>query len=539
MEPAGLWVCLAAWEGPGFGEGAAEVIPLTVREAPQGSTWGAEVLQLPGVELLRSSLERRLPDPPVTRLTGLRLSEVGLAMASAWMPASPWWQSAAGVFLAGTTAFVADAALGSAVLTSAPPGMGVTTSELSVSFLRAATVRSQTIIGRGRLIHTTRSLGLAEATLEDARGRLLGHASSRCLLFRADPEILAARHLPEAPASDLTEPYAREPEGEVYGQDYWEATPGLTVMQQVVDGNLPPCFRLMGVRGVAAQEGAMTMSMAASGWLCNGFGVVYSGALAFLADAAITLAAGTTVPAATAFSTIDLKLYLLRPVLPADGELRAHATITHRSRTIAIAGCQITGPDGALVAQAAGSVLILPGRHWERPVQVADEITAESGRVLTTVLFTDIVGSTRRAAELGDDRWRELLAEHHVIVREQIRRFRGREVDTAGDGFLIAFDGAARAIQCAIAVREHLRRIGLDVRSGIHAGECEESGGKLVGIAIHIGARVLGIAEPGEILVSSTVRDLVAGSGIEFDDRGRHTLKDIAGPWHLYAARAT
>jgi len=519
--------------------GEAEVVPLTVREAPQGATWGAEVLQLPGIELLRASLERRLPSPPVTRLTGLRLSEVGPAMASAWMPASAWWQTSAGVFLAGTTAFVADLALGSSVLTSAPPGMGVTTSELSVSFLRAATVRSQTIIGRGRLIHATRSLGLAEATLEDARGRLLGHSSSRCLLFRADPEILAARHLPEARASDLPEPYLREVEGVVYGQEYWDATPGLTVMQQFVDGTfLPPCFQLLGLRGVEAREGAMTMGMAASGWLCNGFGAVYSGALAFLADAAITLAAGTTVPAATAFSTIDLKLYLLRPVLPADGELIARATIAHRGRTIAIANCQITGPDGALVAQATGSVLILPGRNWQRPVQVADEITAESGRVLTTVLFTDIVGSTRRAAELGDERWRQLLAEHHVIVREQIRRFRGREVDTAGDGFLIAFDGAARAVRCAMAVREHLRRIGLDVRAGVHAGECEESGGQLVGIAVHIGARVLGIAGPGEVLVSSTVRDLVAGSGIEFDDRGEHALKGIAGQWHLYTARA-
>jgi uncharacterized protein (TIGR00369 family) len=515
------------------------VIPLTVREAPQGSTWGAEVLQLPGLELLRASLERRLPDPPVSRLTGLRLSEVGLAMASAWMPASAWWQSAAGVFLAGTTAFVADMALSSSVVTSAPPGIGVTTSELSVSFLRAATIRSQTIIGRGRLIHATRSLGLAEATLEDARGRLLGHASSRCVLFRADPEILAARRLPEARAPDLAEPYLREVEGEVYGQEYWDATAGLTVMQQLADGIVrPPCFRLLGLRGVEAQEGAMTMAMAASGWLCNGFGVLYSGAVAFLADAAITLAAGTTVPAATAFSTIDLKLYFLRPVLPADGELIARATVTHRGRTIAIANCEITGPDGALIAQAAGSVLILPGRHWERPVQVADEITAESGRVLTTVLFTDIAGSTRRVAELGDDRWRRVLAEHHAIVREQIRRFRGREVDTAGDGFLIAFDGAARAVRCAMAVREHLRRIGLEIRSGVHAGECEESGGKLVGIAVHIGARLLGIAEPGEVVVSSTVRDLVAGSGIEFDDRGEHTLKGIADQWHLYAARA-
>jgi acyl-coenzyme A thioesterase PaaI-like protein len=147
------------------------MIPLTVREAPQGATWGVDVLQLPGLDVLRASLERRLPDPPVTKLTGLRLSEVGLATASAWMPATGWWQTAAGVFLAGTTAFVADVALGSSVLSSAPAGVGVTTSELSVSFLRAATIRSQTITGRGWLIHATRSLGLAEASLTDAGRR--------------------------------------------------------------------------------------------------------------------------------------------------------------------------------------------------------------------------------------------------------------------------------------------------------------------------------------------------------------------------------
>ncbi|HEX4396284.1 MAG TPA: hotdog fold thioesterase [Trebonia sp.] len=516
------------------------MIPLTVREAPQGATWGVDVLQLPGLDVLRAALERRLPDPPVTKLTGLRLSEVGLAAASTWMPATGWWQTAAGVFLAGTTAFVADMALGSSVLSSAPAGVGVTTSELSVSFLRAATIRSQTITGRGRLIHATRSLGLAEASLTDARGRLLAHASSRCVLSRTDPEILAARRLPEARASDLAEPYLREVEGDVYGQEYWDATAGLTVMRQLADGEThPPCFQFLGVRPVQASEGSMTMAMAASAWLCDGFGVVYAGAIAFLADAAITLATGTTVPPGTAFSTIDLKLYLLRTVLPIDGELMARATVAHRGRTIAIANCQITAPDGAVIAQAAGSVLILPGRHWERPVQVADEITAESSRVLTTVLFTDIVGSTRRAAELGDDRWGQVLAEHHAIVREQIRRFRGREVDTAGDGFLIAFDGAARAVWCAMAVRDHLRHIGLEVRSGIHAGECDESGGKLVGIAVHIGSRLLGLAEPGEVLVSSTVKDLVAGSGIEFDDRGEHTLRDIAGAWHLYAPRAS
>jgi uncharacterized protein (TIGR00369 family) len=512
------------------------VIPLTVKEAPQGATWGAEVLDMSGLELLRASLEKRLPDPPVTRLTGLRLSEAGLAMTSAWMPASPWWQSAAGVFLAGTTAFVADVTLGSAVRTSAPAGSGMMTSELSVSFLRTPTIRSQTLVGHGRLIHATRSLGLAEATLQDARGRLLGTASSRCLLYRADADTLAARRLPAAPPTDLPDPYLREVEGEVYGQEYWDTTPGLAIMQQVADQSMnPPCFRLLGVRGVAASEGTMTMAMAASGWLCTGHGVLYSGAIAYLADAAMILAVGTTVPMATIFSTIDLKLYLLRPVLPADGELIARATVAHRGRTMAVVTCEITGPDGALVGHATGSVLILPGRKWERPVQVADEISAEPDRVLTTVLFTDIVDSTRCAAEVGDDRWRQVLADHHAIVRDQIRRFRGREVDTAGDGFLIAFDGAARAVKCAMAVREHVRALGLKVRAGIHAGECEESGGKLVGIAVHIGSRVLGLAQPGEILASSTVRDLVTGSGIEFADRGEHALRGIQGGWHLYA----
>ena len=181
-------------------------------------------------------------------------------------------------------------------------------------------------------------------------------------------------------------------------------------------------------------------------------------------------------------------------------------------------------------------MLILPGRHWDTPVQVAEEITSESARVLTTVLFTDIVNSTGHAAELGDTRWGTVLADYQALVREQIRVFRGREIDTAGDGFLVAFDGAARSVQCAFAIRERVRRLGLEVRCGIHVGETEESSDELVGIAVHIGSRVVTIAEPGEILVSSTVRDLVTGSGIEFEDRGEHALKGVPGEWHLYAA---
>lgn len=496
------------------------------------------MLERSGLEMLRANIERALPDPPLAKLTGLRLSEAGLGVASAAMPSSPWWQSGAGVFLAGTIAFVADLPLGSAVLTSAPPGVGLTTAELSVNFLRPATIRSQSIIGRGRLVHATRSLGLAEATIEDGRGRLLGHATSRCVLFRADADVLASRRMAEPPSSTLPDPYLRKVEGDVFGQEYWDKTPGLEVMRQVVAGMFtPPVFLLMGLRGVDAGEGQMTMTMPTSGWLCNAFGVIYGGAIALLADAAIILAAGSTVPAATAFSTLDLKIYFLRPVLQGDGELTARAVVVHRGRTIAVVKCEITDPEGRLAAQATGSVIILPGRHWETPVHVADEITPDTTRVLATLLFVDVVDSTRRASELGDSRWREVVADFHAAVREQLQRFRGNEIDTAGDGFLTSFDGAARAVRCAAAIRESVRQIGLEVRSGLHAGECEQSGGKLVGIAVHIGARLAAVAAPGEILVSSTVRDLVAGSGIDFADRGDHALKGVPGAWHLYAAR--
>jgi class 3 adenylate cyclase len=191
----------------------------------------------------------------------------------------------------------------------------------------------------------------------------------------------------------------------------------------------------------------------------------------------------------------------------------------------------------------------LPGADhapWIDADQVVDEIeefltgarpAPESDRVLATVLFTDIVGSTQRAVELGDRRWRELLEAHNEAVRVQLVRFRGHEVDTAGDGFLATFDGPARAIRAAHAIQESVRRLGIELRAGLHTGECELADGKVRGIAVHTGARVAALAGPGEVLVSSTVRDLVAGSGIAFEERGEHELKDVPGRWKLYAAR--
>jgi class 3 adenylate cyclase len=190
----------------------------------------------------------------------------------------------------------------------------------------------------------------------------------------------------------------------------------------------------------------------------------------------------------------------------------------------------------------------LPGRnmyHFVEPWrdsfrEIAEFLTGQQAdvaddRVLATVLFTDIVDSTRRAAEIGDRDWHALLDAHDAVVRAQLARFRGREVNRTGDGFLAMFDGPQRAIRCAMAIRDAVQALGIEVRAGLHTGECEVRGDDIGGIGVHIGARVSALAGPNDVLVSSTLRDLVIGSGLEFEDRGAHKLKGVPGEWRLFA----
>jgi len=232
----------------------------------------------------------------------------------------------------------------------------------------------------------------------------------------------------------------------------------------------------------------------------------------------------------------------VRHVLPS---IRVPALILHSvgDRALGVGGSRY------LAQHIAGAKLVeLPGAdhlpYLEDGEQVLDEVEefltgvrhhAETERVLATVLFTDIVNATEKAGALGDRRWRELLETHHQVVRRELARFRGREIDTAGDGFFAAFDGPARAVRCACAVSSAVKPLGIEVRAGAHTGECEVIDDKYGGIAVHIGARVAACAGPGEVLVSSTVKDLVAGSGLAFSDHGRHALKGLPGDWQLYS----
>jgi len=197
-------------------------------------------------------------------------------------------------------------------------------------------------------------------------------------------------------------------------------------------------------------------------------------------------------------------------------------------------------PDARLVELAGSDYFVFLGdadavvREIERFVGAAPD-RADSDRMLATIVFTDIVGSTEHVARLGDRRWTELLAEHHAAVRRELERFRGHEVDTAGDGFLATFDGPGRAVRCAGAIREAVRALGLEIRAGVHTGEVEVLDGKVGGVGVHIAQRVLAHAGPGEVVVTSTVKDLVAGSGLRFADGGVHELKGVPDAWRLFS----
>jgi class 3 adenylate cyclase len=197
--------------------------------------------------------------------------------------------------------------------------------------------------------------------------------------------------------------------------------------------------------------------------------------------------------------------------------------------------------DARLVELPGGEMLYFAG-DTEPMLDAIEEFltgklpTHDVDRVLSTVVFTDVVGSTEHATRLGDRRWRELLATHDTLVRGELVRFRGREVKSMGDGFLATFDGPGRAVRCACAIQDAIRGLGVELRVGVHTGEIELQGDDVGGIAVHIAQRVMADAQPGEVVASSTVRDLVAGSGIAFDDRGLRRLKGLTDEWRLYAA---
>lgn len=341
---------------------------------------------LSGYEMLSTFAEGAWLPPPVHYLTGLTFESVTEDTATFTLPATGWLLAPQGLISGAALAILADGPLGCAVQTGLPPATPYTTAEMSLTFLSPVNVGSGLITGTARRLHTGRTLLVSDATMTDASGRVVALATTRCVAL---PKIefppgmldafMADRPRLIEPEWPTPHPFERPVAGTVLEQDVWDRTSGLDVMRACVAGETrPPIANLLGIMPVAADDGMTRWTMPATEWMCSPVqGRLYGGLIAYLAGTAIESAVQTIVPAATAFATLDLKVFFLRPVAPDGRDLHASGSVVHRGRTIAIGNSEVRDADGKLVALATGSAMILPGR----PAAVARAV--EAGEVPT------------------------------------------------------------------------------------------------------------------------------------------------------------
>jgi uncharacterized protein (TIGR00369 family) len=328
-------------------------------------------LGLPGIERMGAGRRGLIPYSPMGYLTELEMTEGSLGHSTFSMPASPWFANTSGLISAGMLAVIGDAALGSVVHSSVEAGQGMTTAELSMSFLRPVVPREGVAVtGSGQLIHRGRTMGISEAFLFDDHDQLISHGTTRCTVFPPvdpvpdPPDLDATPHDNPVPGSSSDDPLRQPVQGAIVPQEEFERRSGLEILRAVIDDELPrpPIHHLTGLRAVEANEGEAVVALPCSKWLSTSAGTIQGGFTAMLAESAMTGAAFTTAPADTAVAPLDFKVNYLRPVFPDGNDLTARARILHRGRTLVIAAAELTNAEGKQVALATGSSMYLPGR---------------------------------------------------------------------------------------------------------------------------------------------------------------------------------
>lgn len=352
------------------------------REPVRGSYPDMAFFGLSGAEQVRGFIDGRAPRPPISRLTGMRPTDCGDGTAVFTMPATGWLYSPQGVIVGGMHAALADGPFGCALQTTLPAATPYTTADLSMNFLRPAGVHSGLLTARGRVIHAGRRVGLTEVFVEDGDGRLIAHGTSRLAILKpldlpaSEPPALS----PPPVVEDPTDPYLRPWPETLLPAETWGRMSGLEMMRGFIAGELPrpPIHHLTGLMPVDAGEGTCSFVLPCTEWLCSPLARIEGGFLAMLADAAIAGAVQTTLPPATAYASVDLKVTYFRPAFPDGRELVASAEVTHRGSTLATAGAVVRNADGKAVVSAVGSVMILPGHSpsLDRPVVPEDELNA-------------------------------------------------------------------------------------------------------------------------------------------------------------------
>ncbi len=502
---------------------------MITNEPVRGRTPPPWYTSLSGIERVRAFSRGQLPWPPMCRLLGMRTTHVTAGSATVAMPASD-------ACIAGNGQLeitpLSVAALEGATTTALPAGFDFTPLRFTFDPFRPAWPRPGNLIARAHVVNSSDLYVVAEAQVEDADGRHIGRCSLHSEIFRVDPppppppSTMAAV---DEPVYATPDPYLRSfassPFTEILSRE-----DGVALLHKATDGTYSmPVGSLYGQRLEAAEMGHVVSSMPASEWFCGlGHGVSCQAMAAFGSMAGFAVTVSLHRPG-TSIVVLDGGTRFFRPVRADGRRLRADATAVEMAQDKFVANAEIYDADGLLVALFTGSCLRIDAARRAQRRQV------ESRRVLATLLFTDIVDSTGHAERLGDTAWHALLEQHKLAVRREVSRHNGTEVNTTGDGFFVRFDSPAQAIQAARAARSATASLGTKIRAGIHTGECEIEGDMLAGMAVHIAARIQGAAVPGEILVSSTVKDLAVGSNVRFADRGERELKGVPDSWRIFA----
>lgn len=504
-------------------------IPRPVTDEPvRGVVAPPWLNSLSGIERMRLYARRALPAPPFPRLTGFGIGHVSTGTLTGTLKASGHL-----VFPpAYNLSVLSSQALFACAETAVDTGMVLDPICVSVQYFRPPRPQPGNFLAHARVLNSSSVFVSCTADLEDPVGRLVGFAASQWGVRRIDPPPPSAPTSSEPAAGDAvystSDPPDRPSVGGLVPADLQARHSGLELTRMIMAGDLPPlpAMHTFGARWVDVDVGLTHCVMPASEWFSNRTHTLDPAAIESLLNFASTSAALTISAPGESVAGLEQTTRFLRPV-PADGrDLSSHGRLTHRSGNLIMVDAEAVDADGETVAVQSITYAVLDPRT-HRPV--------EPERVLVTLLFTDIVGSTLRAERMGDAAWRLLLDEHHALVRRELGAHRGREVKTIGDGFLARFDSPASAVRAARAIRDGVKGLHLEVRGGVHTGECEVHGADLAGIAVHVAARIVAQASPSEILVSQTVRDLTAGSGIHFAARGSHKLKGVEGEYGLFA----
>ncbi len=423
-------------------------------------------------------------------------------------------------------------ALEGASVTALPPGMDIVPMRFSFNPFRPAWPGKGNLLARAHVVNDSNMYVFAEVQLEDPDGRYLGKGSLHSRIQPvepAPPSPPATMKRIEEPVYDTPDPYLRRYRTSPFA-DLLEKEDGQSVLRKATDGRLDsPLVQTYGIQIHDLGDGHGCMSMPASEWFCAFGTYVSCPAIGMLADMSAWFAGMSLQHTGTTVVLLDGDARFLRPVRPDGRRIRATSTATEAAPDLFVIDTKIHDADGTLVALGSGVI-----HRFDASRRIGRQ-RRESQRVLTTLLFTDIVDSTGHAQRLGDAAWRALLDQHNLAIRREVSRCNGTEVATTGDGFLARFDSPAQAIEAASSVLRAVKGLDLAIRAGVHSGECEVAGAALTGMAVHIASRIQALAAPGEILLSSTVKALVVGSAHRFVDRGEHALKGVPEPWRLYA----